>query len=82
MPIYRFTYLISNIQYKILLNLATNYNFISQEYTTKIRTIIKGSNVFVEVIDNNIIRINKYIIAYLIIRTLYIYIKLIVFNMS
>ena len=54
----------------------------SQEYTTKIRTIMKGPDIFVEVIDNNIIRTNKYIIAYLIIRTLYIYIKLIVFNIS
>ena len=43
---------------------------------------MKDPNVFIEVVDSNIIRTNKYIIAYLIIRTLYICIKLIVFNIS
>ena len=62
--VYRFAYLIPNIQHEILLNLATDYNFVSREYATEIRTIIEGPNVFVEVIDNNIIRINKHIIAY------------------
>ena len=82
MSIYGFACLIPNVQHEILFNLATNYNFVSQKYATKIRTIIEGSNIFIEVIDSNIIRINKHITAHLIIRTLYIYIKLIVFNMS
>ena len=70
MSVYGFARLIPNIQRKILLDLATNCNFVSQEYTTEIRTIIEGPDVFIEVIDSNIIR------------TLYIYIKLIVFNIS
>ena len=81
MSVHGFARSTPDVQCEILLDLAADCNFVSQEYAAEIRTIMEGPDVFVEVVDDNVIRINEHITAYLIIGTLYVCIELIVFNM-